>query len=172
MAPTCVLPFCPGPAAPLGGPQEFEAAGHDFGNTQAGYVDNFAIGNVEIEAGHMVVFEDTFDNDLNGPPPTNPPNCNNGAYEAVYIDTLVIGGGATVTVNNTRLYYITKSPPNAMITLQGCGEAIQVPLGDVPAVSGAWLVVLVASGGLAIALRFRAKPGGSQQFRGLSESEC
>jgi hypothetical protein len=145
-----------GPAA-----QEFEAAGHDFGNVLAGYTHNFSIGEIEIEANHTVVFNDLEDNDQNGSPPNNFPNCNNGSYEAVYVNKLVVGALATVQAVNTRVYYVDLEPDNAQLSPVGCGQFIPVPLsqGNIPAVSGAWLAVLVAAAGAAIGWRFRSRPG-------------
>jgi hypothetical protein len=166
MAPTCaVVPPSPcpgpgpGPAASLGGPQEFEVAGDDLGPVPAGFTNNFAMGEIEIESGHTVVFEDTFDNQQNGLA---------ACTEAVYVHLLVLESGSTIQLSDCRVYYDRLVNQGASIQGIGCGQLLPIPGGGgggAPAVSGGWLVVLVAAAGLAIAYRFRAT-----DVRGSAES--
>jgi hypothetical protein len=95
-------------------PQTFEVAALDSGGT-GGSSGDFRIGTLEIAAGSDVTVRDMFDNDLQGQA-----SCG----EAQYVGTLVLEAGATLTVQNCRLYYdALVKDPSAQIIQLGCGEA-------------------------------------------------
>jgi putative pyrroloquinoline-quinone binding quinoprotein/dockerin type I repeat protein len=76
------------------GPQTFEAAGQDLGPINpAGFIDNFAMGTLRIEPARTVDLVNAFDND-------GSPGC-----EALYVDTLSLGSGATFKLNGCNVYY-------------------------------------------------------------------
>ncbi len=77
--------------------QEFEVAGVDVGANMAGFVENFAMGQVEVGAGSSVRFEDEFDNDM---------AAQGDCTEALYVKTLVLRAGASVETHNCRIYYL------------------------------------------------------------------
>jgi hypothetical protein len=95
-------------------PQTYEAAATDLGARTIDATVDFVIGTLEMAAGSVVTLRDTFDNDLQGQA-----SCG----EAQYVDTLVLEAGATLTVQNCRLYYgsLVKDP-TAQIIQVGCGE--------------------------------------------------
>lgn len=98
-------------------PQAFEAAGTDVDATDAGFIDNYAIGTLEITAGATVSFEDAFDNDAAGQGPCS---------EALYVDELVLGNESGITLSNVRVYYRSLVDEGATISLVGCGELVEV----------------------------------------------
>ncbi len=73
---------------------------------------NGSIGLVDIGDNATVTFVDDFDNEhfIRGDP------------EALYVDTLNVGVGASVTVNNCSVYYRTLIPPEFAPTLVGVGK--------------------------------------------------
>ena len=91
-------------------PQTFEAAGEDFGPLDsAGFIDNFALGTLRIDPGCTVDVQNTFDN-------IPPAGC-----EALYVDALSLGAGATYRLNGCNVYYNTlvKEPGATVILLNG-----------------------------------------------------
>ncbi|MCK4340657.1 MAG: hypothetical protein KAY37_02895 [Phycisphaerae bacterium] len=97
--------------------QTFEVAGTDLGAVPAGLADNFALGELELASGADVQFVDTFDNDLIPQSPCG---------EALYVDTLVLRNGSSITLNDCNIYYIQLSDEGASITLNGCGELLLI----------------------------------------------
>ena len=88
----------------------FEMAGDFQGATQAGFVDNFAIGELVVDPGATVYFVDDVDN-LGG-----------GSVDAMYVDTLTLGAGATVFVDAGTLFYNQLTPHSANIVALNGGE--------------------------------------------------
>lgn len=98
-------------------PQVFELAGVDVGRANpAGFVDNFALGRVLVDAGRSVRFEDAFDNTTTQP-------CD----EVLYVDELDIGAGAVVSIDCGRVYFSSMSiGSGATITLLNNAGLIHV----------------------------------------------
>jgi hypothetical protein len=99
--------------------QTFEVAGRDLGATQAGFQDNYAMGGLEILSGSSVTFVDNSDNDGLG----------QGPCEALYVGSLTLGAGATVTLTDARIYYHDLNDFGATIPPPtGCGALIRAPV--------------------------------------------
>ncbi len=99
-------------------PQSFEVAGEDVGALPTGLQNNFAIGVLDIDASSEVTFSDLSDNDGLAQSPCG---------EALYVDTLVLGSGSTITLDNVRIYYQTLIDLGANSpSLVGCGELVQL----------------------------------------------
>ncbi len=99
-------------------PQRFEVAGEDIGATAGGFSvpgavgSNFSMGTVEIAPGADVTFVDEFDNDGKGQAPR---------FEALYVHDLVLGAGATMTIDNCKVYYGTLDDQGATINFLRAG---------------------------------------------------
>ncbi len=78
------------------GSQNFENGGEDRGRCATGFVDNFAIGTLELIAGTHVNIVDVFDNQQDGET-----TCD----EALYVDQLIVGSGATLSTLGCPVYY-------------------------------------------------------------------
>jgi hypothetical protein len=106
-----------------GAPQLFEAGGRDWGSSQNGYADNFALGSLEVLPGVNVTLADSFDNDGLG----------QAACEALYVGSLTLGAGATVVLDDARIYYHDLNDPGATIQPTGCGALLRIAVsaGDV-----------------------------------------
>ncbi len=91
-------------------PQPIEVAGEDRGADALGFVENFAMGRVEVASGAHAIFKDTFDNQANGQAPCT---------EALYVSTLTLRGGATVVVDNCRVFYDTLLDEGATLITNG-----------------------------------------------------
>ena len=76
-------------------PQTFEVAGSNMGYTFDGYDNNFAFGKIEVAEGSAVVFKDVVDND----------RLSQANAEALYVDTLILRSGSSVTVDHGVVYY-------------------------------------------------------------------
>lgn len=117
----------------------FEAAGADIGPTPAGFIDNFALGELTMEIGTILTLVDLIENQ-------------GGADEALYVYELNLGEWTMVDLNGVNLYYMVDSiDPSAMVmdmSGQG-GMLIQVP---VPEPS---TVVLLCVGMVLLAIRLR-----------------
>ncbi len=99
-------------------PQTFEAAGEDRLRSIDGFVNNFAIGTLELGSGTIATVVDIFDNQLDGLA-----QCD----EVLYVDTLVIRKGAKIrTTDGCRLYYRTLVDLGGMID----GTLIRLALCD------------------------------------------
>ncbi len=83
---------------------------------------NASMGLVKIGDNATVTFVDNFDNE----------DYIRGAPEALYVDTLTIGVGASVTVNNCSVYYRTLVPPGFVPTLVGTAKFEQLPVTIAP----------------------------------------
>jgi hypothetical protein len=116
-----------GPAERLAGSPpvlQFEVAGRDLGANPAGYAANFAMGTVEVDAGTSVNFGDIFDNDSAGETPCS---------EALYVKTLELGSGASVTATNCRVYYETLINNSGSQPIGiGCGRFIEADAAPIP----------------------------------------
>ena len=99
------------------GGQAFEVPGEDRGASAAGFETNFSIGTLEIATGSSVTFSDQFDNTGNG---------SDACAEAQYVHTLVLRSGASVHLDNCRLYYETLVAEGASIVSTGCGALVQI----------------------------------------------
>ncbi len=98
---------------------QLEIGGSDFGTdphpapvtpAAAGFVDNFDITTLTIDANSNVLLVDSVNNGNR--------NGTFGADEALYVDTLNIGANATLNLNGLNLYYNSLiSDPSSTITL-------------------------------------------------------
>jgi hypothetical protein len=104
-----------------GNPQSFEAAGEDRGANLSGYQTNFEVGLIEIASTSTVTLEDAFDNDDAGQAPCT---------EALYVYNLGLASGASLTLDDCRIYYAHLVDDGGRITPIGCGAAILIPTGD------------------------------------------
>jgi len=86
---------------------------------------NGSMGLVKIGDNATVTFVDNFDND---PFVRDVP-------EALYVDTLTVGAGASVTVDNCSVFFRTLIPPNFVPTITGTGrfETLLEPVVAAPA---------------------------------------
>ncbi|MCH7848581.1 MAG: hypothetical protein IIB53_09495, partial [Planctomycetes bacterium] len=91
--------------------QRFEAAGIDMGALPASTTDNYTMGKITIASKANVVIEDAFDNDDTG---------QSSCSEAVYVETLVLDAGATLTIDNCRIYYNTLIDNGGTVDFGGC----------------------------------------------------
>lgn len=113
----------------LDGNQTFEVGGVDLGSTTDGYstdVDtffdtklhtNFSMSAIEVASGANVTFVNNFANTNGG-----------GCAEALYVHDLTLRTGATVVIDNCKVYYSTLTNEGVIPTLLGCGELLP----DVP----------------------------------------
>ena len=90
-----------GPAAVI---DPFEVAGADLGPNEAGWVENFALGRLELGVGAHVRLVDVFDNCLDG-------NDN----EALYVDELDLASGAWLDRNGLGLYFRNGGAPKELV---------------------------------------------------------
>ena len=105
-------------------PQSFEVAGQDVSAVPDGFTNNFAMGRLEISTNGAVTFSDQFDNDWQAQDPCT---------EALYVDTLVLQAGSTITLDKCRIYYRQAEGLDVatiIIPMGTCGELVQVPMGD------------------------------------------
>jgi hypothetical protein len=109
-----------------GGEHTVEVAGTDHGPFAIGLQSNFALPYLDIAPGATVHFVDQFDND---------PNAQGPCSEALYVSTFVLGGGASLELDNCRVYYWSlfadPNGPPAQITIVGCGALIRISNPDV-----------------------------------------
>ena len=99
--------------------QSFECAGEDRGETNSGFSRNFAIDALQVVEGAHVRFVDKYRNVVGGNDP-----------EALYVHTLRLEDGATVTLDGVNLYYTelinngaTIEPPDAaLIRIPPCAS--------------------------------------------------
>ena len=100
------------------GPQRFEVAGADLGVSTNGFVQNFAMGSVEISTNGEVICTNGVANTAGAEP----------CVEALYARTLVLRAGATLTLMNCNVYASQVINEGAAVNPQGCGKLI--PTGD------------------------------------------
>jgi hypothetical protein len=86
------------------GPDLLEAASRDVGPSPAGWVGNFAIGTLAVEAGATLRLVDAIDNDLGA-----------AGSQAVYVDTLSLPPGASLDLNGLTLYYRNGGAPRRLV---------------------------------------------------------
>jgi hypothetical protein len=115
-----------------GAEQEFEVAATDIGaesgaRSVGGIQPEFAIGALTIAAGSSVTFRDSFDNNLSGQSPCT---------EAAYFGAVTLEAGASMTIQNCRVYYTSLTvDPTATISQVGCGELVSFAVApDMPTV--------------------------------------
>jgi hypothetical protein len=108
-----------GPLTMNGSVQFFELAGEDRGPNPSGFIDNFALGTLRIEAGRTVDFVDTFDNFVG-------PGC-----EALYVHTLSLGAGSTINLHDCNVYYESLIDEGATIESFNGGALVCVNPGDI-----------------------------------------
>ncbi|MEK6677300.1 MAG: hypothetical protein AABZ47_16820 [Planctomycetota bacterium] len=101
----------------FGGGQVFEVGGRDVGPTQAGYLNNFAMGAIEVVPNGVVTFRNGFANQSTTAP----------CEEALYVGELILGAGARITLEGCRVYYRSLEDRGAMISTVGCGSLQLVP---------------------------------------------
>ncbi len=101
-------------------PQMFESAGLDLGpRNAAGFVNNFAMGTLRIEPARAVSMVNAFDN--------QPP----AGCEVLYIDTLSLGAGCTLTLTGCNVYYNTLvRESGATVILQSGAALMSTSSGD------------------------------------------
>ena len=99
--------------------QTFELAGEDRGVSAAGFVDNFAMGTLRVEAGTTVDFVDAFE------------NVPGAGCEVLYVDTLSLGAGATIRLNGCFVFYRNLVDEGATIDPVGGGALVCFNPGDV-----------------------------------------
>jgi len=98
----------------------FEVAGEDRDAAATGFISNFAMGAVEIDANAKVTFVNQLAN----------VNSSGACAEALYVGRLHLGSGADVTLDNVRVYSTQIIDEGANIHTNGCGELIFLPAGD------------------------------------------
>ncbi len=101
-----------------GDEQLFEVAGEDRGPLPIGFENNFAMGTVEVSAGSRVTFLNAF--------PEGQPPCS----QALYVSELILRAGSTVRLEDCRVYYATIVDEGAILDPVGCGELVQICVGD------------------------------------------
>ena len=138
-----------------GGPaviDDFEAAGQDLGAAPAGWVDNFALGTLQLgglAAGRLRLV-DGFDNQPGW-----------AGAEALYVGELILNAGAAIDLNGLHLYYLNGGGPRQLFhgdaTLDGRVNYLDVgivatnygsgglPGGAVPEPASAALIVAAAA---------------------------
>lgn len=108
------------------GTQTFEVSGEDLGASMNGFVHpvghtNFSWEDIEISGGasHVVRFLSERYNGFGGDPCT----------EALYVRNLTLQAGATITIDEVKVYYLNLVNNGATINLVGCGQLlpVQVP---------------------------------------------
>ncbi|MCP4250165.1 MAG: hypothetical protein GY778_24240 [bacterium] len=100
--------------------QSLEAAGRDDGDVASGYIDNFALGRLELAAGTTVNLVDNFDNQGDGL----------AVCEALYVDTLVLNPGAVLDNSSSGcpVYYLNLI--NGGTIVSPAGNVLNVPTAD------------------------------------------
>jgi len=99
-----------------GGMQSFEVAGTDVGLLSVGYVDNFAVGTLEIAPTADVTFVDQFANAVGN--------------EALYVQSLVLRAGSTINLGDASVYYRTLIDEGATINRSGSGDLVDTTCVD------------------------------------------
>jgi len=94
-----------------------EAAATDFGPSLTAMTNNFAVGTLELASAVHITVVDTHDNDGSGA---------NGPAEALYVGTLRLGAGATLTLDGVNLYY--NNLDNQGGTIDGTGFTVPITL--------------------------------------------
>ncbi len=112
-------------------PQEFEVGGEDRGSKLTGFIQNFAIGRIEVTTGATVTFNDTLSNVTGAAGDTG---------EVLYVCELVLEAGSTINVVDTIIYY--KSLQDNGATIDVPGNLILVDP-SIPTVSQWGVVVMV-----------------------------
>lgn len=124
-------------------PQEFEVAGRDLGPVADGFNTNFSHATLEVSEGSAVTFVDVF------------ANSGSGDMEALYVDTLILRSGTSITIAGTRVYYNTLIDEGASISITGGGSLTLIANGpQIPTVS-MWgmtvqVLMLLAAGTLVV----------------------
>jgi hypothetical protein len=96
--------------------QVFEVAGEDRGPTHDGFVDNYAMGTIEVAAGTHVRIQ----NEVRG---ITAADC----AGALYVRNLILRKGSSIEVIATTVYYVNLTDEGSEIDLPGCGDLIQIP---------------------------------------------
>ncbi len=104
--------------------QSFEVAGEDRGANPIGFDTNFDLGYFEVADSADVQLIDTFDNDQAG---------QGLCTEALYVERLVLGPNASLTLENCNLYYLSiDQDPTSQIVLSGCSTHESVTPAVIP----------------------------------------
>jgi cysteine-rich repeat protein len=112
---------------------QFEVAGRDLGPDGQGYFDNFAIGSIEVDGMHHVTFVDEFDNDGLG----------QDQPEALYVETLILRDGSTITLQDVPLFYLTLVDEGGTIITIGDDATVEEATPPIPTAT-TWGLVIVA----------------------------
>lgn len=104
-----------------GSMQLVEAAGADLGAGAPGFANNFALGTLELASGTLVRLVDDVDNQNDG---------QGVSPEALYVETLVLNPGSTLTVTTGRLYFDTRMGAGTLITAGDFDADGDVDLGE------------------------------------------
>lgn|GEM_PF-3304606 len=113
-------------------PQQFEVAGRDLGPIVDGFSSNFSHATLEVSQNSTVSFVDLF------------ANSGSGGMEALYVDTLILRSGASITIDNSRIYYNTLVDEGASINITGGGSFARILNGQqIPTVSTWGMTILV-----------------------------
>ena len=113
-------------------PHQFEVAGRDLGPVADGFNTNFSHATLEVAEESTVGFVDVF------------PNSGSGGMEALYVDTLILRTGASITIADSRVYYNTLIDEGASISITGGGSFTRISNGpQIPTVSMWGIAVLV-----------------------------
>ncbi|MFQ5410853.1 MAG: hypothetical protein ACE5EC_01090 [Phycisphaerae bacterium] len=133
------------PCPPNSADVSIEAGGSDVGPAPGGFVDNFDFSVIELDTGANVLLVDQFDNgNRNGPI---------GFAEAIYADTLIMGVGSVLHLNNLNLYV---GGVQVLPGPFGGGQVVDTVIPScIPAVShtSRWLLLLVMGGVGILAIR-------------------
>ena len=118
----------------VGDEQVFEVAGMDLGPTVEGFStsrdtlfdfgshSNFSIGTVEVLGSSHVTFVNDFASTVG----------EGACEEALYVRHLTLHAGATLTLDNVRVYYETMEDAGAVVETVGCGALLGLCNAQVP----------------------------------------
>ncbi len=102
-----------GAAGPV---QQFELAGEDRGVSASGFIDNYAMDTLNVSGGTAIEFVDNFD------------NVPGGGCEVLYVHTLKLRAGSTITLH-CNVYYDTLIDEGATVNEAG-GALVCLVVGD------------------------------------------
>ncbi|MEK6677632.1 MAG: hypothetical protein AABZ47_18515 [Planctomycetota bacterium] len=98
----------------LGITHGFEAAGVDRGPIDSGYINNFALGQLEVAAGHTLIVRNQLPNTVGV----------GACMEALYVNQLILRAGSTLVLDNCRLYARVIFDEGGSTTKIGCADLV------------------------------------------------